>query len=224
MAGEFRFTSWPWDLLRALFLFVRRAGIMPWLVMLQITFFNEAVLAGDVVVGDEQMQIILSCENSGLQEKAFRIHGVKIDGLWALPWTVQTDKGTLSPEGDAKLAGGSDSQKAVFTGQNSIFEWTIEYRLIGAGRITKSLSIIPKQSVEIQGVSMWSAKFASKPVVASTTLLDIAAFFREGKVGMFASLDFPYSKIRLDDSKIEVTYPPFDKVEASQKYTCHSIT
>lgn len=198
--------------------------MMLWLFLLQVVLFNGAVFARDMIVGDDQLQIVLSYGNNGLQEKEFRLRGVKIADLSGLPWDLNTDQGSFASEGKVQMVQGSDAKKAIFTGRNSIFEWTTEYRLSGTGRITKSLSITPRQSITIQGVSMWSAKCASKPLVASTSLLDIAAFFREDKIGMFASLDFPYSKILSGDSKIEVTYPPFDKVEASQKYVCHSIT
>jgi hypothetical protein len=77
---------------------------MLWLVMLHTALLNETVLAGDMVVGDDQLQIVVSCGNNGLQEKEFRIRGVKIGGLSGSPWILNTDKRILSPEGTVQTA------------------------------------------------------------------------------------------------------------------------
>jgi len=76
-----------------------RNNVVPWLVfLLQITFLNGAARGGDVIVGDDQLQITLSYDSQGLREKEFSVCGTKLVGVSATPWTVKTDRGLVKPD------------------------------------------------------------------------------------------------------------------------------
>ena len=163
-------------------------------------------------MGDDQLQITLSYDSQGLREKEFSVGGTKLAGISATPWTVETDRGLVKPDaGGVRLLEASRDarRKASFAGQNDAFQWLLTYEAAGNGRITKQLSIVARRDVVLQRITMFDAKSATKPLVCRTTLSDIAAFFRQGKVGMFASLDFPYSTIAIDGTKVRIAYPPF---------------
>jgi len=202
--------------------------VVLWLVFLpQIAFLNTVARCDDVVVGDDQLQITLSYDSQGLREKEFSVGGTKLPGISATPWAVETDRGLVKPDaGGVRLLEASRDarRKASFAGQNDAFVWLLTYEAAGNGRITKELSIIPRRDVVLQRITMFDAKSETKPLACRTALSDIAAFFRYGKVGMFASLDFPYSAIPIDGTKVRIAYPPFDKPKPSEKYVCHSLT
>jgi hypothetical protein len=205
-----------------------RKTLIPSLVfLLQIAILNEAARCDDVVVGDAQLQITLSYDSHGLREKEFSVCGTKLVGITGTAWTVETDRGLVKPDtGGVRLLEVSRSarRKASFAGQNDTFQWTLAYEVAGGVRITKQLSIIPRRDVVLRRITMFDAKFTTKPVVCRAALSDIAAFFRNGKTGMFASLDFPYSAIAIDGANVQISYPPFEKAKASERYECHSLT
>src|SRR5205085_1058810 len=90
-------------------------------------------------------------------------------------------------------------------------------------RITKFFEFTPKHELLLKRAGLWQVKTEIAPAVAKTRLQDIAAFYRQGNFGLFASIDFPFSQITTG-SVTRISYPPFEKVAAGQKYECHSLT
>ena len=196
-------------------------SLLPGLVL------TTAAQCGTVSVGDEQLSVELSYGASGLVESQFVTHSIKINALNSPSWVIETDKGTVDSRGtEARLAKSVDghAKEALFVGENKLFRWMARYTVSGPGLITKQLSLEPVQPLTVQRITMQQIPEVVKPVISSTNLLDIAAFCRQDAVGMFASLDFPYSKIRLADTMYSVSYPPFEKLKADQTYDCHSLT
>ena len=202
--------------------------VILWLVFfLQIAVLNGVARCDEVVVGDERLQVTLSYDSQGLREKGFSIGGATLAGVNGIAWTVETDRGLVKPDaGGVRLVETSRDarRKATFAGRNDAFDWLLTYEAAGDGRITKQLSMVARRDVVVQRVTMFDAGFSTQPLVCRATLSDIAAFFRAGKAGMFASLDFPYSTIAIDGTKVRIAYPPFFKAKASEKYVCHSLT
>lgn len=188
---------------------------------------GSAAHCSTVTVGDDQLSVELSYGANGLVETQFTSHQVKLEGVSGLSWAISTELGSVnsgSAEATLLKSAAGLAKEAVFAGQNKLFKWTARYALTGPGLVTKQLSLIPLQPLTIQRVTMQQIPEQLKPVVANTSLLDIAAFCRQGAVGMFASLDFPYSKVRQADGQYNVTYPPFDQLKPNTKYDCHSLT
>lgn len=206
---------------------LRNAVVLCGIFLLQTAFSATSGRCDDVVVGDDQLQITLSYSPQGLHEKQFSVSGKKLTGVNGVPWVVETDRGRVTPDkGSVRLLDvlRDAHKKASFAGENDAFRWLLTYESAGSGRITKQLSIIPRQDIVLQRITLLDAQFKTKPVVSRTTLSDIAAFFRQEQIGMFASLDFPYSAIAIDGTNVRIGYPPFAKAKASEKYVCHSLT
>jgi hypothetical protein len=195
--------------------------------LLPINLHIESAHSEDVVVGDQQLQITLACDSHGLREKEVSVHGKRLDGPNGVAWIVETDRGTMrSDQGESHpLATSQNPRREVsFTGQNDAFQWTLAYQATGNGRITKQLSLTPRGDLLIKRVALFDTGFKTRPAVCSTSLTDVAAFFRQGTSGMFASLDFPYSAITIDGANLKIGYPPFEKAKKSEQYSCHSLT
>lgn len=192
-------------------------------VMMTIT--SSAGAPGRTTIGDAKLKLTLDLANGGLVE-TFQVFDSALTGLAASPWVLETDAGKIVPKDTALDVGKSKpaGEAASFTGTTSELDWKLEYRLIAPGLITKTLSITPKRDLVLKQVSMWNGSSAELPVVASTSLQDIAAFYRQDGRGMFVSLDFPYSRIVTAGQETSVTYPPHDRLKAGQSYECHSIT
>ncbi len=197
--------------------------LVVWAVMLATT--SSADTPRKVIVGDAKLKLIVELGTGGLIE-TFQVSNGALTGLTATPWAMETDTGMITPasaapeDGKSKLTG----EAASFTGAASELDWKLDYRLIAPGLITKTLSITPKRDLVLKQVSMWNGSSAVPPVVASTSLQDIAAFYRQDGRGIFVSLDFPYSRIVTAGQETSVTYPPYQKLKAGQIYECHSIT
>ncbi len=188
---------------------------------------SGAAQCGTVTVGDELLSVELSYGSSGLQETQLVTHKVRLEAPASLCWVVDTDKGSQSSAGsEARLAKpvGNPAKEAVFVGQNSLFRWMAKYTLSGPGRITKQLSLEPLNALTVQRVTMQQIPEQLQPLTASTSLLDIAIFCRQQQAGLFASLDFPYSKVRQAGGQFNITYPPFKALKADETYNCHSLT
>jgi hypothetical protein len=195
------------------------------LSLLQIVVPAEPARCEDIVVGDEELQIKLTFGPEELREAEFQTHGVKLAGVNATAWTVETDRGAFQPgKSGVRLLPAYSRQKVSFTGQNEAFAWLLTYEAAGEGRITKQLSLTARQDIVWQRIAMCDAQFAGAPMVSRTGMSAIAAFFRETKYGMFASLDFPYSTIKIDGTNLRISYPPFAKMRAGENYVCHSLT
>jgi hypothetical protein len=102
--------------------------------------------------------------------------------------------------------------------------WTITYERSGPGLVTKQLWIESAQEAVLARVA--PAAFASDaaPEVVSTGLQDIAAFLYNGDRGVFASLNFPWSRITTENGLTRISYPPYEALHAGTRYTCHSLT
>jgi len=72
--------------------------------------------------------------------------------------------------------------------------------------------------------ALWKAEWPNEPGIARTKIQEIAAFYRQNRVGLFASLDFPYSNIAASAGVTTVSYPPYDVLKAGREYSCHSLT
>ncbi len=180
-----------------------------------------------VVVGDEHLQITLVCDSQGLYEKEFLVGDKKLAGISGTAWLIETDRGLVKADmGKVRLLETSPlaRQKASFAGENETFEWILRYEAAGKGRIIKQLSIVARQDLVLQRVTLLDTQTETEPLVSRTSLSDIAAFFRQGNSGMFASLDFPYSAIIAADANVRIEYPPFVKIKSAEKYICHSLT
>src|SRR5437867_2561829 len=85
-------------------------------------------------------------------------------------------------------------------------------------------SIRAAEQTVLQRASLWKVNSDEEPVVARTQIQDIAAFYRQGHHGLFASLDFPYSKIAVERTITKISYPPHELLRRSQVCACHSLT
>lgn len=177
-----------------------------------------------VTIGDNQIQMTISSLD-GFQENGFTVNGKEIVGLSCVPWSIEVGGKTINPiPGKAVINVSKRKGGAAVSGENDLLTWKMTYEVTGAGRITKTLSLTPKKDFTLQRVSMWNSKSVSEPLVSRTPMQDIAAFYRNGDRGLFASLDFPYSKINTKESITSVMYPPYEHLKAGKEYVCHSLT
>ncbi len=179
-----------------------------------------------VTIGDSQLRLTLGLDKSGLREELFEVAGKAISGVTATPWTLETDAGAITPASAVSEPGADSaaSRGASFKGSLDALDWRLDYRVIGPGMISKTLTLTPKKDLLLKQVSLWQGRSEVAPVVANTSLQDITAFYRQKDRGMFVSLDFAYSRIATTGRETGVTYPPYDDLKAGQAYTCHSLT
>ncbi len=181
-----------------------------------------------IVIGDTQLQILLVHGPHGLEEKEIRVDDGVLPGLAGVPWTANLGGVDAAPKGrlTQSLAGDGASpvRAATFEGRTAEVGWTLKYEVTGAGRITKTLSFLPKRRTILNRVSLWNARWTHPPRIARTKIQDIAAFYRHSGHGIFVSLDFPYSKIESENGWTQISYPPQDALDPEQTYTCHSLT
>ncbi|MBO0862340.1 MAG: hypothetical protein J2P21_28350, partial [Chloracidobacterium sp.] len=180
------------------------------------------------VVGDEKIQLTIRWNETQILEESFRVDGIPIDDLGGVPWTAEIDESRIAPlGGGVRLIGEQRKtpiRQAIFEGRNDSIRWTLKYELTGQGRITKSLRFTPIKDLTLKRLSLWNARFANEPIVARTKFQDIAAFYRQGRIGLFASLDFPFSQIEMNGGETKVSYPPHEIIKEGQVYECHSLT
>ena len=181
-----------------------------------------------IAIGDSRLQLELNYGPEGLKETLFQVDNEKFPHLagvpWAAGWNGKEDVPTGRPTRLAGTDGQTPARSAVFEGDTASFSWRLTYEVTGAGRITKTLILTPRQHGLLQQVSLWNVRSTKEPRVAGTKIQDIAAFYRYGSRGIFASLDFPFSKIEFEKGLTQVSYPPFDTLNSGQTYTCHSLT
>ena len=188
--------------------------------LLQVAFLAESARCDEVVVGDDQLQIALSYNAQGLRETEFSVSGKK---LVALTGPRGSSRRTAAWSNPTRATSGCwerrkiPGRKPPSPGRTTPSSGSSPMKPAGNGRITKQLSIVARQDVVLQRIMLFDAKSKTRPLVSSTSLSDIAAFFREGKAGMFASLDFPYSAIAIDGANIRIAYPPFYKAKVFGK-------
>lgn len=183
-------------------------------------------------VGDAKLSILLTCPSQGLRETdciVGEMHGPELDGY---PWAVFAEGQWISPETDTVFltqseVGNHDPailRMARFAGSGDLFDWVLEYRLTGPGRITKFLRLIPKKDIRLDRVALWVDAKGKPAKIAKTNLQDIALFYRAGHRGIFASLDFPYSNIEREADAMRILYPPYELLKQGQAYETHSLT
>jgi hypothetical protein len=184
--------------------------------------------AGRIVVGDSRLLITIAYGGDGLEEETYEVDGVRIAGLVGMPWGLDIDGREYTAAARAaslvSSEGGDPAQRVTFEGDNRALKWTLTYQVSGSGRIEKHLSFTPAKVLKLGRVSLWKARSSAEPKIASTAIQDIAVFYRQEDRGLFASLDFPYSKIIREGNTAEVTYPARLSLGRGQKYVCHSLT
>ncbi len=217
---------------------VDRETILVWKIMDRRTFLvTAAVLAGDtklgissplrrgrtIALGDDQVQVVLEYGTEGLFETQFLVEKHPLLGLRGSAWTVEIDGAILRPEGIVSLVhkeeGGILVRSAAFRGETNATGWELRYELSGTGRITKAFTLFPKRDGQLSRVSLWDAECTSEPRTARTSIQDIAALYRQGERGLFASLDFPYSNISTATRKTTISYPPYDLLKSGGENT-----
>lgn len=188
---------------------------------------NDRGRSTKTTVGDAHLQIEISCGPEGLEETAFRVGGTQLEKLRGVPWTVVLNGKRFSPQNhSANLvsAAASTPERAQFEGRLADLHWILTYELTGRGRVTKTLSLTIGAEAILTRVSLWNGLLEQVPSIARTKLQDIAAFYRDGERGLFASLDFPYSHIGVEGGSAEISYPPYLPLKPAQTHTCHSLT
>ncbi|HQK92165.1 MAG TPA: hypothetical protein PLD23_01595 [Armatimonadota bacterium] len=175
-------------------------------------------------VGDQRLTFGLSLGGGRLRERDYRVSGTEMAVSLGEPWVVEADGEALTADHGPARVLRDNATEARFVGENHAFGWELAYQLLGAGRVTKTLTLTPRRRVRIERVWLWSAPSPEPPGVARTGLQEIAAFYRQGADGLFVSLDFPWSRITATDGEARVGYVPFDPVAAGEVYTCHSLT
>ena len=197
------------------------------LLTAMLQFTPAAEEKNTITVGDSKLQVVLTYGND-LAETTYKVDGNEITGLTGISWSAEIDGAELSSQQGHIKAKNDDrkkpAQRAVFEGENDKFSWQLIYEVLGSGRITKTLTVTAKKDMLLERVCLWNVQSCSPPVKAGTNLQDIAALYRQNDIGLFASLDFPYSKITTNDGLTKVTYPPFEQLKAGQSYTSHSLT
>lgn len=176
-------------------------------------------------IGDDRCQVTLVCEAGDLKESLYRIDGVPMAGMEGLPWSAQIDGRRVAPDGaPVKRVHTEGDGSAVFEGELPGLRWKLSYARSGPGRVTKTLELTPERDATLDRLILWSARSPEAPTVARTPVQDIAAFYRQGRRGLFASLDFPYSAIASDQGTTTVSYPPHEPLKAGRPYAAHSLT
>lgn len=188
---------------------------------------DQQTLSGqaEVQIGDSDFALDLIQDTGGIHEI------VTLDNhrtITSVPWMLQIDGKTVTPEQDSIHILDRDKKKQVspiiVKGTNTLFDWTLKYSIEVSSCVTKTLTLKAHRPIHIDSVSLWNAASEVEPVVASTSLLDICAFYRGQDAGCFVSLDFPYSKIKTKDGVWSVTYPPREDLAVGRDYVCHALT
>ena len=182
----------------------------------------------NVVVGDAHLQILLAMGEAGLIEKIIQVEGKTVEDLVGVPWVAQTGEGIVTGSrarvGLLERDPGEPSKRVLLEGKQENLRWSIEYKLIGPGLITKTVKLSPEKDLFLKTFSPWSVKGTLRPVVARTHLQDNAAIYRFSSSGLFASLDFPYSEIDSAGDAVTVSYPPHVLLTQGSAYSSHSVT
>ncbi len=191
--------------------------------------FPSQKLTGNVLaVGDDRVQVLLQYGAQGLFETSYRVENRPLVGLSGEACSIQLDGTTISSAHStvslARKDGSTLAHSATFLGEVKRIKWELTYSASGSGRITKSLRLFPERLGTLSRVALWNAKSSVEPKIASTKIQDIAAFYRQGDLGLFASLDFPYSNIVSAAGMTSVSYPPYAALKSGGEYNSHSLT
>lgn len=184
--------------------------------------------SGKITLGDARLHLELRYGAEGLEERRFQVDGGELSGLAGVPWVADVNGDEFTPQGRRATLVRSDgsvpARRAVFAGNAASFSWVLQYEVTGPGRITKTLTLKPQRDGILRQVALWQGRSEKEPQISRTKIQDIAAFYRHDGHGLFVSLDFPYSQIRLERGVTKLSYPPHDEVKSGQTYTCHSLT
>ena len=180
-------------------------------------------VAEPIRVGDDALQITLSDDQGVWREAAFASGGVAIPDLSGELWLLTID-GQAHRPGLARIAASQPAGGLALEGADEGFDWRLAYVVSGAGRVTKTLSVTARRPVLIERITLWDAASPLQPVVPRTSLQDIAAIYRTPAHGLFASLDYPYSRITVAQGRTRVSYPPHIQLAEGEAYACHSLT
>ena len=184
--------------------------------------FYSNVHAEKAVLRGQGIELQICYEPNGIIEKVLSLNGCKIDALGGTAWRITSGDKNFTDE-NVELAAG-DANRVVLRGNNSVFKWELEYRLDGQDRIIKGLSLAALKDTAIDKISLFNMSSTVSPAVAKTELQDIAAFYSFQDSALFASLDFPYSRITTEEGITAVSYPPFIKLGKGRRYQCHTLT
>lgn len=180
-----------------------------------------------VVVGDARLQVRLDYGFDVLAEAEYRVEGKPMEGLRGPAWGARIDGTTCVPSGEVRRTGGDKEGllgEVSFEGDTESLHWVLNYGKSGPGRVMKTLTLTARRDLRLEQVTLWQASEPAPPVVARTALQDIAAICRQDGRALFASLDFPYSRIESAGGTTTVSYPPFQQVTKGEVYTAHSLT
>lgn len=186
--------------------------------------------AEGTVIGDQRLQLSVQSEGDSLAESDFRVDGQPLENVSAIPWLARIDGVEVKPPGKGvRIATerGKLPREMKLQGEMETLAWTLQYQVISPGCVTKTLTLTPKKDMVLEQVTLWAGRSTAAPVISRTGLQDIAAFYRQEKFGLFASLDFPYSRIVSEKSEKEETrvlYPPHERLKAGVPYVAHSLT
>ena len=186
---------------------------------------KEIAGAKEIKLGDGELETVIVYSNNDIYERGFVSNGKEIKSLYGIAWAVKLGNNNAALPFGSNIKLVKKTEKEVnFKGENDLFGWVLSYKVSGEGRITKSLDLKAKKDVLLKQISLWATRSLDAPYVARGRLVDIAAFYRDGKSGIFASLDFPYSDITTTKDITKISYPPYEQLKAGESYSCHSLT
>ncbi len=158
-------------------------------------------------------------------DSVFLVGGKVFEDLVSTIWSVETDGGVISSSDSSNVEIHTTPDKAlILSGKAGSIAWTARCESVAPDTVTVTVRLVPDKRLTIHRVNLFNAKSALTPVVARTGLQDICAFYRSKNAGMFASLDYPYSKITERDGVTSLSYPPDVTVAAGKEYVCHTYT
>lgn len=207
--------------------FRRRLAVLGCFAAVSGLCFTEARAAEDrVAVGAEALRLELDRVQGQWRERNLSAERVTFPLEGSL-WEAETAAGWIAPGPADRVTVKRDrdgtASSVEFSGSTDDLAWTVAYKPQGP-RIVKSLSVTARRDVTLKRVALWRAVKLRAAETASTPLQDIAVFYRNGPIGFFASLDFPYSNIVVDGDSTRVSYPPFLRLKAGEKYATHTLT
>jgi hypothetical protein len=204
----------------------RHNGVCP-IIFLTLLLATAASHAAEerFSVGDDRFRMTVALRDSTIVGADFEAAGRPYADLLSSLWSVETDSGPVSIADSATVSVSQTSDGALLlSGKARDIDWSARCERIAPGTVTVAVRLKPEKPLLLKRVFLFNGRSAAKPVVPKTRLQDIAAFYRAGRVGLFASLDFLYCKIVERGGATSLSYPPHVKLEAGQEYACHSYT
>jgi hypothetical protein len=176
-------------------------------------------------VGDDRLKMTVTLQDSAAARAEFVADGRPYADLLSSLWSIETDAGEVSIADSASVAVSDGGDGAlVVSGKARDIDWSARCERIAPGTVTVTVRLKPEKPTLVKRVFLFNGRSGEKPHVPKTRLQDLAAFYRAGPIGLFVSLDFPYSKIAEHGGATSLSYPPHVKLAAGQQYACHSYT